>query len=103
MFGANGYAATTIQAVADEASVAVQTVYATFGNKRRLLDELIEAAITGDSSPDTDLTQSAEAAAIAGEPDLRRRAQVGRGDESPDCRASGTDLSRGARSGRFRR
>ena len=51
LFVADGYAATTIQAIADDAGVAVQTVYAVFGNKRRL-DQVIEAAIVGDDDPD---------------------------------------------------
>jgi AcrR family transcriptional regulator len=41
LFIATGYAATTIQAIADRAGVAVQTVYAVFGNKRELLRQLI--------------------------------------------------------------
>ncbi len=43
-----GYGATTIQAIADEAGVAVQTVYATFGNKRSVLAEALDVAIAGD-------------------------------------------------------
>ncbi|MEO5832753.1 MAG: helix-turn-helix domain-containing protein [Nakamurella sp.] len=36
----DGWAATTIDAVAKEAEVAPQTIYAAFGNKRALLDEM---------------------------------------------------------------
>ena len=36
------YVAVTIQAVADEAGVAVQTVYAVFGNKRELLRQVLD-------------------------------------------------------------
>lgn len=46
-----GYAATPLTAVATEAGVAIQTVYAIFGNKRRLLSELIDVAVAGDDEP----------------------------------------------------
>ncbi|WP_433498159.1 TetR/AcrR family transcriptional regulator [Sphaerimonospora sp. CA-214678] len=46
-----GYAATPVTAIAAEAGVAVQTVYAVFGGKRRLLSELIDVTITGDDEP----------------------------------------------------
>jgi len=51
LFVASGYGSTTIQAIADEADVAVQTVYAAFGNKRSILGELVDAAIAGDDAP----------------------------------------------------
>lgn len=47
-FVGDGYGATTIQAIADEAGVAVQTVYAAFGNKRSILAELLDVSIAGD-------------------------------------------------------
>lgn len=43
-----GYAATPLTAVAAEAGVAIQTVYAAFGSKRQLLSELIDVTIAGD-------------------------------------------------------
>ena len=75
LFVATGYAATTIQAIAERAGVAVQTVYAVFGNKRELLRQLIETTITGDDDP-LPITERAEAQAIAAEPDARRRAEL---------------------------
>ncbi|MBA2640718.1 MAG: helix-turn-helix transcriptional regulator [Nocardioidaceae bacterium] len=75
LFSTAGYAATTIQAVADEAGVAVQTVYAVFGNKRELLRLALEAAVTGDAAP-LPLTERSEFRAIADEPDARRRAAM---------------------------
>ncbi len=75
LFIAHGYAATTLQAIADEAGVAVQTVYAAFGNKRELMRQLVETAITGDDNP-TPVTERAEAQAVAAEPDVHRRAQL---------------------------
>jgi AcrR family transcriptional regulator len=50
LFVADGYGATTIQAIADEADVAVQTVYAVFGNKRTILAELVDVSIAGDDA-----------------------------------------------------
>jgi len=75
LFSTAGYAATTIQAVADEAGVAVQTVYAVFGNKRELLRLALEAAVTGVAAP-LPLTERSEFTAIADEPDARRRAAM---------------------------
>src|SRR6187549_1313499 len=42
LFVAGGYASTSIDAIAREAGVAVQTVYAVFGNKRAILASLLE-------------------------------------------------------------
>ncbi len=50
LFLTGGYAATTMQAIADEADVAVQTVYAVFGNKRSILAEVVDVAIAGDTA-----------------------------------------------------
>jgi AcrR family transcriptional regulator len=75
LFVTHGYAATTIQAIAEHAGVAVQTVYAAFGNKRELMRQLIETTITGDDDP-TPVTERPGAKAVAAEPDVRRRAQL---------------------------
>jgi AcrR family transcriptional regulator len=75
LFVTNGYAATTMQAIAEGAGVAVQTVYAVFGNKRELLRQLIETSIAGDDEP-VPITERAEAQAVAAEPDPRRRAEL---------------------------
>lgn len=50
LFVARGYGATTIQAIADEAGVAVQTVYAAFGSKPAILAALVDVAIAGDDA-----------------------------------------------------
>jgi AcrR family transcriptional regulator len=42
LFVADGYASTSITAIAREAGVAVQTVYAVFGNKRAVLESLLD-------------------------------------------------------------
>jgi AcrR family transcriptional regulator len=46
-----GYGATNLQEIADRAGVAVQTIYFTFGNKRKLLKELVDVTIAGDDEP----------------------------------------------------
>ncbi|WP_248964228.1 TetR/AcrR family transcriptional regulator [Sphaerisporangium perillae] len=46
-----GYAATPLTAVAAEAGVAIQTVYAVFGGKRQLLSELVDVTVAGDDEP----------------------------------------------------
>jgi AcrR family transcriptional regulator len=43
-----GYLGTTIDAVADDAGVAAQTVYYVFGTKRNLLAAVLDASIVGD-------------------------------------------------------
>ena len=47
----DGYGATTLQGIADRASVSVATVYAAFGNKRTVLKELVDVSIAGDDEP----------------------------------------------------
>jgi AcrR family transcriptional regulator len=44
LFGSRGYGATTLEAIARDAGVAVQTVYANFGTKRAILLEVLKAA-----------------------------------------------------------
>jgi len=48
LFVSQGYGTTTLQAIAVEAGVAVQTVYAVFANKRSILEQLLDVAIAGD-------------------------------------------------------
>ncbi len=50
LFGAHGYAATTLPAIAGEAGVSAPTVTAIFGTKARLLDALIKLAVRGDTT-----------------------------------------------------
>ena len=76
LFLNQGYGPTSIRAVAEEAGVAVQTVYAVFGNKRQLVIELLEDAVSGDEEL-ISVTQHPETEAIRAEPDPRRRAQLG--------------------------
>lgn len=50
-FTENGYAATTVESIAREARVAVDTVYAAFGTKRDLLAQLAYFRAAGDDAP----------------------------------------------------
>ena len=51
LFIRHGYAATTLEQVAERAGVAVQTVYFHFGNKRALLKQAVDVAAVGDDEP----------------------------------------------------
>jgi AcrR family transcriptional regulator len=48
LFTRDGYAATTMTAIAEAADVAIQTVYAVFGAKRAILTELLRVRVAGD-------------------------------------------------------
>lgn len=50
-FLADGYASTTLAAVAREAGVSVDTVYAVFGGKRGLLSAVMDVNVGGDDEP----------------------------------------------------
>ncbi len=51
LFVDHGYVATTIEAVAELAGVAVQTVYYGFGTKRHLLAAVLDTSVAGDVEP----------------------------------------------------
>ena len=63
LFAELGYSATTIEAIAVEADVAVETVYSRFRNKARLLDAVLGPAIVCDDDPRS-LSERPEMAAI---------------------------------------
>jgi AcrR family transcriptional regulator len=62
-----GYAGTTIAAVAREAGVAPETVYAAFRNKRTLVGELVRASVRGRGSAPP-AAEQAGARAVAAAP-----------------------------------
>jgi AcrR family transcriptional regulator len=70
LFASQGYAATPMAAIAEQAGVALDTVYASVGRKPRVARLLIEAAIsgTGQAVPagERDYVQAIEAAPDAG-------------------------------------
>lgn len=51
LFLADGYVATTLEAVARQARVAARTVYVRFGTKAALLKRVVDVAIVGDTEP----------------------------------------------------
>ncbi len=52
LFLSDGYVATTISDIAEEAGVAVQTIYNSVGGKARLLEGVLGMAAAGDAGPD---------------------------------------------------
>ncbi len=51
LFLRRGYTGTTIEGIAGEAGVSVETIYAAFRNKRTILARLVDRAVTGDEEP----------------------------------------------------
>jgi TetR/AcrR family transcriptional regulator of autoinduction and epiphytic fitness len=51
LFFEKGYAGTSLEAIAQEAGVAVETVYANFGSKRAILASLVDFSVVGDEEP----------------------------------------------------
>jgi AcrR family transcriptional regulator len=75
LFVEQGFVTTTLQAVADEAGVAVQTVYAAFGNKQELLRRVIGVSVVGDDE-EVPLMERDAVQTIVDEPDQRARARM---------------------------
>jgi len=74
LFVQRGYVATTIDAIAEAADVAVETVYARFGNKTNLMIAVKDAAVTeGGQVP---LAQRPELATLAAETSQPRQLQA---------------------------
>jgi AcrR family transcriptional regulator len=68
LFVDDGYLATTIEAIAEHAGVAVQTVYYVFGTKRNLLAAVLDVSVAGDVEPVATL-QRPWVKALQAEPD----------------------------------
>ena len=51
LFLERGFSATTIDAIANEAQVSPETIYAAFGNKLAILSRLVDVSIVGDDAP----------------------------------------------------
>jgi AcrR family transcriptional regulator len=78
LFARDGYPATTLTAIADEAGVAVETVYKHFQSKPRLLQRLLSNEVTDadtDLDPVSGLT-SEQVAALTAAPDPERRLEA---------------------------
>jgi len=72
LFLRNGYGRTTVADVASAAGVAVETVYAAFGNKPTLLRQVWYVSFRGDEE-DVPLWDRPEIREVLAEPDLARR------------------------------
>jgi AcrR family transcriptional regulator len=72
LFSERGYASTTMDAIAAEAGVAVDTVYAGFGSKRGVLSALMDVRVGGDDQP-VELLDRPGPQAVRRETDQRRQ------------------------------
>ncbi len=75
LFVAQGYGRTTVRQIADAAGVAVDTVYATFGSKPRVLTALIDERLSAGSGA-ANVMERPEALAVRDETDQRRQVQL---------------------------
>ena len=76
LFAERGYSGTTMQAIADEAGIAIQTVYANFKNKPKVLVALFNIASAPPGEERTPVPARARPQAVAREPDQRRQLQM---------------------------
>jgi AcrR family transcriptional regulator len=74
LFQERGYVQTTIDAIAQDADVAVETVYARFRNKTNLMIAVTDAAVTERGR--VPLDQRPELEALASEPDQRQQVKI---------------------------
>ena len=72
-FTHDGYAASTMQAIADEAGVHVQTVYLAYGTKSALLAACAARLVAGTEDPQTHPSERRWAREISCEPDPRAK------------------------------
>jgi AcrR family transcriptional regulator len=99
LFIERGYVATTIDAIAERADVSSETIYSTFGNKRSLLSQLVDASIAGDVNA-TPILERDWVQEIREEPDPRRRLRMlaGQGRSILERRSAIDEIVRGAAS-----
>jgi len=71
----DGFAATTMPAIAADAGVSVQLLYKTFANKPGLLKALFDVAVVGDAHA-TPLGERESVRAVIAEPDPRRKIEM---------------------------
>lgn len=72
LFARNGYGATTMHAIAEQAGVAVQTVYASMKSKRNILQGILDLAVSG-ADERVPVVASSRWLDIEREPDPRAR------------------------------
>ena len=75
LFLQDGFAATTMPAIASAAGVSVQTVYNAFSNKPRLAKAVFDVAIAGDDEP-VPMLQRASLGRVRDAPDARTKLRL---------------------------
>jgi AcrR family transcriptional regulator len=75
VFAAKGYGSSTIEAIASEAGVAVDTVYASFGSKRGVLSALMDVRVGGDDQQ-IDLLDRSGPQGVRREPSQERQIEA---------------------------
>ena len=75
LFLSRGYGGATIEAIAAQAGVAPETVYAAFGSKRAILARLFETSVVGDESP-VPLLKRSGPQAVRSETDQTRQIEM---------------------------
>lgn len=73
LFTRGGYTSTTMQAIADEAGVHVQTIYLAYRTKAALLAACAARLVAGDENPDTHPSERSWAREVAAERDPRAK------------------------------
>jgi AcrR family transcriptional regulator len=76
LFIERGYAGATAEAIAAEAGVSAQTVYAVFKNKKRMLVSLMNVSPSTGMEDHTPLSERANVQAVGQERDRRRQLQM---------------------------
>ncbi len=76
LFTERGYQATTVQAIADEAGVHVQTIYLAYGTKAAVLAATATRLVAGDEDPDSHPSERRWAREIMATPDPARKLRL---------------------------
>jgi AcrR family transcriptional regulator len=76
LFGASGWAGTTIADIAERAGVAVETVYSGFKSKKALLRAALDVSIVGDAEPIPYIDRVEVQALAKGPPAARMKAGI---------------------------
>ncbi len=71
-----GYAGATVEAIAVDAGVSTQTIYAIFKNKKKLLISLMNVSPATGVEDHTPMSERSNVQAVAQEPDQRRQLQM---------------------------
>lgn len=76
LFTIHGYSGTSIEAIAQKASVAPETIYATFKNKKTILSMLIKTSILGDDDNPVPVMLREQIREVAEEKNQKRQIQM---------------------------